>query len=176
MMRTHLGQAVQDVMNALGDLTRAVGNLVAATLGHSHLPFHLARGAHYMYVVKDTQPDVAFVAAFKVVDAEGHEVADPAGLTVETVSSDPNVVGIIPDAGGDAKKGAVHFGDPGLASVNTTVKLADGTLIGSFGAQFTVTVGDPAAIAAGTIAFEGLTEVPETPNPTDPVPVPVEPA
>ena len=129
-----------------------------------------------MYVVKNDNPDVPFVAAFQIVDAEGEAIPDPQGLQVETLSTNPGAVAIVPDPGGDPKKGSVHFGASGLAAVTTTVKKADGTLIGSFGAQFTVTVGDPAAVAAGTIAFEGLTEVPETPVPTDPVPVPVEPA
>jgi len=44
------------------------------------------------------------------------------------------------------------------SNINVTVSLLDGTVVGSFGAQFTVTAGDPKAITGGSIAFEGLIE------------------
>jgi hypothetical protein len=53
--------------------------------------------------------------------------------------------------------GVVHFGAPGIASLNVQVS-SGGNLLGSFGAQFTVTAGDVSAITGGTIQFEGLTE------------------
>lgn len=114
-----------------------------------------------MIIVKNDQPDVAYVASFSVVDAEGSPVPNPAGLTIEVTSDNPSAVSVLPDA--DPKTGSVHFGSPNpdgspaIANITVAVKLADGTLIGSFGEQFTVTAGDPAAIAGGTIVFEGLT-------------------
>ena len=151
-----LGEILRDVAIAFGGLVRAAGEVVRKLQ-----PYTLKKGAALMYVVKDTQAAVAVAASFDVQDAEGQVVTDPAvlsGLQVEIVSDNPGAVAIAPDPGGDPKKGVASFGSPGLANVNVSVKLADGTLVGSFGAQFTVTAGDPAAIAGGTIAFEGLTE------------------
>lgn len=153
-----LGQAARDVLAACGLLTTAVGNLIAVALGHPHHHLRL-KGALFMYIVKDDQVDVGYEVAYSVLDAEGEVITDPAGLVVEVVSDAPAVVGVLADPA-DQKKGTAHFGAPGLASINATVKLADGTIVGSIGAQFTVTTGDPAAISGGTLAFDGLTEAP----------------
>jgi hypothetical protein len=170
--------AVDDVFAALGALTRAIGHLVAVlfhgTCHHHHpLSFHVVgmqftltteEGVPLMIIVKDTQPDVTFAIAFNVVDAEGSPVPAPPGLTVETVSDNPSAVAVIP--GATDREGSVHFGSPNpdgspaLANITVSVKTADGTLIGSFGEQFTVTAGDPTAIAGGTITFADLTPPP----------------
>lgn len=107
-----------------------------------------------MFVLKDDHADVNFsVTAPDVTDAEGNKIP-AAELTYEVTSSDESVVAITTT---DGKSGSVHFGAPGQASINVNVKTGD-TLLGAFGAQFTVTTGDPAAIAGGSIGFDGLTE------------------
>lgn len=127
-----------------------------------------------MYIVKDDNPDVRYAMAPLVVkDAEGNVIDNPQ-LVVEVVSDNPDAVAVTPDA--DPMQGSVHFGNPGLANINATVKTAAGVLLGSRGAQFTVTTGDPAAIAGGELAFEGLTEAPaEAPAPPPVEPPPAEP-
>ena len=123
-------------------------------------------GAHIMFVVKNNQPDVPYtIAPGQVTDAEG-ELIDDAKLSYEVSSTDDAVVSITP--GADSLSGTVHFGKSGVASVNVTAK-SGADLLASFGAQFTVTKGDPAAITAGTISFGGLTEAEEPPvdQPTD---------
>lgn len=112
-----------------------------------------------MYIVKDDNPDVGFeIEAPIVTDAEGNEL--PATeMVFNTSSSDPAVVEVqIPDPV-DPQHGAVHFGKPGNAAITVNVLTKAGVLLGSFGAQFTVTVGDPASIVGGKITFAGLTEV-----------------
>ena len=113
-----------------------------------------------MYIVEDDQPDVPFgIMQPTVTDAEGNPV-DAGALSFEVLSTDADVVAVTQDSA-DPLKGNMHFGKPGVASVNCLVKRAsDGLVLGSFGAQFTVTAGDPAAILGGSIAFDGLTEAP----------------
>ena len=108
-----------------------------------------------MYIVKADHPDVGFSLSFTVTDSEGNVVPDSA-LEVFVESDNEEAVDILVDETGRA--GTVHFGSPGLANVNVTVEDAEGDLLGSFGAQFTVTAGDPAAIMGGTLVFEGLSE------------------
>ena len=116
------------------------------------------QGGDIVYIVKDNNPDVLYlINPGQVTDAEGN-VIEGATLTFSPVSSDPNVVALTPDPE-NPLRGIAHFGAPGTANINVTAALADGTIVGSFGSQFTVTVGDPAAMSGGSIAFEGLTEV-----------------
>lgn len=114
-----------------------------------------------MYIVKDDNPDVGFVLNLgTVTDSEGHEV--PSDSLMVTVESDnPDAVDVT--MGDDDRSGSISFGAPGLANLNVSVETASGKLVGSFGAQFTVTVGDPSAISGGSISFDGLTEAPEAP-------------
>jgi hypothetical protein len=134
---------------------------------HRRKSKYTLKGGKFMYIVKDTQPDVAFQLSFQVLDAEGSPVIDPAvlsALKVEVVSDNPSSVAVIADPDGNPLKGTVTFGSPNTdgtpsnANINITVSETDGTVIGVFGAQFTVTAGDPAAIASGTIVFAGLSE------------------
>lgn len=112
-----------------------------------------------MFIVKADNPDVNYSISFQITDSEGNVVPTPP-VTVAVLSDNPPSVEIIQDPA-DQLKGVAHFGGPGLANINVTVtRTSDGLLLGSFGAQFTVTAGDPAAISGGTIAFEGLTETP----------------
>lgn len=113
-----------------------------------------------MYIVKADNPDVGFSLSFTATDSEGNIVPD-ANLSVSVDSDNSDAVSITPD--GTGRAGTVTFGNPGLANVNVTVEDTSGNLIGSFGAQFTVTVGDPAAISGGTLVFGGLTEIPPVP-------------
>jgi hypothetical protein len=78
-------------------------------------------------------------------------------LSYEVTSDDPDVVAIAPDDDADPLTGSITFGAPGLANINVTVSSGE-TMLGSFGAQFTVVTGDPASIVGGGITLEGLTE------------------
>ena len=109
------------------------------------------------YIVKDDNPDVAFtITGGEQADAEGNVI--PGTSTFEVVSTDSNVLAVAVNA--DGKSGTVHFGAPGLASVNVTEKDASGAVIASGGDSFTVTLGDPASITPISVSFEGLTGTP----------------
>lgn len=110
-----------------------------------------------MYIVKDDNEDVGYsVVIDGVTDAEGNTV-DPSSVMVEVVSDNEAAVSVTPSE--SDRTGTIHFGAPGLANLNASVSDSNGNLLGSFGAQFTVTTGDPAAITGGSLSFEGLTEV-----------------
>jgi hypothetical protein len=115
-----------------------------------------------MYIVKADNPEVGFNLSFTATDSEGNTVPTDT-LNVNVESDNEDAVEVNTDAGG--MSGTVTFGNPGLANVNVTVEDDDGNLLGSFGAQFTVTVGDPKAIAGGTLTFDGLTEAEAEPTP-----------
>lgn len=145
-----------------------LANLVREALGLPRLtpaPAFTMEGGRLMFIVKDTQAPVEYtITPPTVVDAMG--VTVPGAHLVYKVASDSPAVVIAPDPA-DPLKGTVSFADPNkdgtnaLASVTVGVFLQDGTTqVGSFGAQFTVTPGDPAAIQGGSIAFAGLTEAP----------------
>ncbi len=109
----------------------------------------------FMYIVKADNPEVGFSVEFEAFDSEGNPAEeDSLDVTVESDNEDAVAVNFDEEAG----TGTVTFGSPGLANLNVTVMDADGELLGSFGAQFTVTAGDPASISAGTLTFEGLEE------------------
>lgn len=110
-----------------------------------------------MFIVKADHPDVPFtINPPSVVDSEGNPV-DPGTLRYAITTDNAEVVSLTLNP--DGVSGTAHFGAPGLANVNVTVEPADGgAMLGSFGAQFTVTAGDPAAIVGGSITFDGLTE------------------
>lgn len=120
------------------------------------------KGGSIMYIVRADNPDVGYhITPPTVTDSEGNPV--PSGeLTFEVTSDNPGAVEVVPSGPTD---GNTHFGapnpdgTPALANVNVLVKNAAGTVLGSFGGQFTVTPGDPSAIAGGTITFDGLSEV-----------------
>jgi hypothetical protein len=137
-----------------------LGLVVRRRRRHRHKKFTLKGGA-FMYIVKDSQVDVPFQISFQVVDGKGDPVPSTA-VNVATVSDNPSAVKIVP--GADQLSGTVSFGapnpdgSPALANITVTISLPDGTVVGSFGAQFTVTAGDPKAIVGGKIVFTGLTE------------------
>ena len=125
-----------------------------------------------MFIVKADHPAVPYtITPPQVTDSEGNPVAvDSLAFTVET--SNPEAVAVIPDppaadgTPGDPLKGMVSFGRPNPDGTPSTAAVtvlvsdkATGSLLGSFGAQFTIPAGDPAAIVGGAITFEGLTEV-----------------
>jgi hypothetical protein len=113
------------------------------------------------YIVKDDNPDVGFaVSVGEVTDAEGQPIED-AQLSYEIASSDDSVLAV--SINEDGKSGTVHFGAPGAAAFSVQVKGPDGTVLGSGGDNFTVTTGDPAAIASVSTSFDGLTPVDEAP-------------
>lgn len=122
-------------------------------------------GGEIMFIVKADNPDVGYtITPPSVTDSEGNPVS-VGDLTFEVSSDNPGAVALTPDPA-DQLHGSAHFGSPNadgspaMANINVAVKAtATGTLLGSFGAQFTVTTGDPAAIVGGSITFEGLTEV-----------------
>lgn len=113
-----------------------------------------------MFIVRADNPAVAYqITEPQVTDSEGNLISGE-DLSYEVTSTDSAVVAVEQDAENELR-GLVSFGGPGLASINAVVKDSTGDILGSFGAQFTVTVGDPAAIVGGSIAFEGLEEAPE---------------
>lgn len=118
-------------------------------------------GGAIVYIVKADNPDVNYsINPPQVTDSEGNVV--PAGeLTFPIESDNPAAVEVIPDG---PLSGKVHFGGPNAdgspASAAITARVIhNGNVIGVLGAQFTVTAGDPAAIAGGSLVFEGLVEV-----------------
>lgn len=116
------------------------------------------QGGMFMFIVKDDNSDVGYqIMPGQVTDVEGNVIPGET-ILVLAVSDNVDVVQLTVDPT-DPMKGTAHFGKPGTANINITESLADGSVVGSFGAQFTVTTGDPAAITGGTIAFEGLKEV-----------------
>jgi hypothetical protein len=130
--------------------------LVKAVERYLNVQPHLTGGFQIMFIVEADHADTRYsITPASAVDSEGNAIPD-AQLTYEVVSDNPASVEITPDTD-NTLAGGVHFGAPGLANVNATVKFGE-TLLGSFGAQFTITAGDPAAITGGGIAFEGLTE------------------
>jgi hypothetical protein len=113
-----------------------------------------------MFIVKDDNPSVGYrVTPGTAVDAEGNEVS-PEQLTVEVVSSDPDIVAVQPDPT-DGTAGTISFGKPGDAAITATVS-SSGGIHAVYGAQFHITTGDPASISGGSIAFDGLTEAEDT--------------
>ena len=129
-----------------------------------HRKKYFLKGGKFMYIVKADIQDVAYsVGGFTVLDSEGSVVPN-AELDIVVTSDNPGAVQLTPDPD-DQTKGIAHFGapntdgSPALSNITVAVNLKDGTMIGSFGAQFTVTPGDPAAISGGSIAFNGLAEV-----------------
>jgi hypothetical protein len=158
-----------DASVALGFLTIGIllGRVFRPRQPHSFV------GGRFMFIVKDDNPDVGYtITAPTVTDAEGSPV--PAGSLTFTVTSDnANAVAVTPDPT-NPLAGTVHFGSPkadgtpDTANINVAVTDAAGTLLGSFGAQFTVTAGDPAKIVGGSIAFAGLTEAQPAPPPAQP--------
>lgn len=124
------------------------------------LNFHKTGEIDVMYIVKNDNPDVGFsVSVGEVTDAEG-EVIDNAELQISVSSSDEEVISITDNGDGT---GQVHFGHSGTASVQVEVKGPNGQVLGSGGDVFTVTTGDPSAISAVGIGFDGLTPVEEPP-------------
>ena len=111
----------------------------------------------FMFVVKDDHEPVNFSLSLgDVTDAEGNVITD-ADLDVAVESSDANVLSV--EFSAFERRGTVSFGSPGVASLTATVKSGD-KLLGSGAADFTVTVGDPAAISSVGLSFDGLTEAP----------------
>jgi hypothetical protein len=175
--RGRIGEAVARVFRAFGELGHAIGELVHAALGMPEGP-HL-RGGFFMIIVKNTHPDVRYsVGGFTVVDAEESPV--PGAVVHVTVESDnPTAVAITPDAdpAPGSAGGSAHFGSPNPdgspAQATVTAKVMFGDkVVGLFTETFGVTAGDPEAIVGGTMAFEGLTPVEESPEPTEVTEVP----
>jgi hypothetical protein len=119
-------------------------------------------GGRIMFIVATDHEDVAYaIVPPSATDKEGNAIPE-AKLDYEVLSDNPDVVSITASAD-DPLKGTVHFGNPGQANINVNIS-HKGKLLGAFGAQFTTTVGDPAAIAGGGISFEGLSEAPTEPT------------
>lgn len=111
-----------------------------------------------MFVLPDDQPDVRFsVSAVSATDSEGHEVA----LIENLVSDNEDAVSFVFDEGSSAsapRAGAAHIGAPGVANVNYMATDAQGNIVKSSGAQFTITTGAIASVSGGDLAFEGISE------------------
>lgn len=115
-----------------------------------------------MYVVKSDHPDVTATLSVEARDSEGHKVPLPSGLRVEATSDNESAVSVA-QSEDDPFKFSVHFGtvpeDVDVTQANLIFNLFDANdaLIGTADASFTVTVGDVASIAIGSLSFEGLT-------------------
>jgi hypothetical protein len=122
------------------------------------------KGASFMFIVPDNQADVNYLITppTEIKDAEGFPVSTE-GLSYEVTSDNESAVKVTPDPA-DPTRGTVSFGgpnadgSPALANINALVKSQGGAVLGSFGAQFTVTAGDAAQILGGSLSFDGLSE------------------
>jgi hypothetical protein len=114
----------------------------------------------FMFIVQDSQPDVKFTLTAPVVeDARGNPITPQPALTAAVVSDAPDVGAVTFDP--TTLSGSVAFpGKEGTANINATFTDDADKLVGSFGAQFTVTAGPATQIVGGSIMFEGLTEAP----------------
>ena len=174
--RGSASEAIASVFRALGDLTRSIGELVSVL---THGPHHIhLKGGQFMIIVKDNNPDVRYaVGGFTVVDAEGSPVPG-AQVSVVVESDNPSAVVVTPDAdpapgsaAGSASFGSPNpDGSPSQATVTAKVMFGE-KVVGLFTETFGVTAGDPESIVGGTLTFEGLTPVVESPAPTVPTEV-----
>lgn len=118
-----------------------------------------------MFVVKQDHPDVTATLEVIARDSEGHKVPLPAGLSVQATSDNEEAVSLTQSAD-DPFQFTVHFGsvpeDTDNAQANLVFNLLNsaGILIGTADASFTITVGDVASIAIGSLKFDGLEEQP----------------
>jgi len=151
LIQFELGPKTQGLFNRLVKAVEALVDVTRESQDQSTF-----EGGMLMFVVQDNHAAVNFsITAPDVTDAEGHTV--PASeLSYETTSTDTSAVTVVP--GADQQHGSLEFGAPGQSSINVNVSDLNGNLLGAFGAQFTVTAGDPAAIVGGSINFEGLVE------------------
>lgn len=130
-------------------------------------------GGKIMYVVKADTPNQRYeiVPPDSVTDSEGHRV-NPETLDYEILSDNEGAIKLVPDDDNDPMRGTIEIGGPAedgtaaLANVNVLVSYK-GTVLGSYGAQFTVTAGDPAAITGGGLRFPGLSEEPAPEEPSE---------
>lgn len=147
---------VQPVLDVFRDMAHALHS-IADVLARSRRPAFSLKGGNFMFIVKADHPDAPYkITPPTIEDSEGNPVENP-NLAYELSSSNGAVVDMVADNDNDPLTGVFHFGQPGQASVNVNV-LFEGKIIGAFGAQFTVTAGDPARIVGGGITVEGLTE------------------
>lgn len=115
----------------------------------------------FMFVVKNDHAAEPFsIVTGDVTDSEGNIIPD-AQVDVEVLSSNEDAVSVTFDP--TAKSGEVSFVNAGLASVTAEVS-SKGKLLGSGAVDFTVTLGDPAAITSVGINFPGLEEAPPPPE------------
>jgi hypothetical protein len=121
-----------------------------------------------MFIVKADNPDVNFRIGIVARDSEGNAVPasaiDPAKIEVDVLSTNDELVEIVFDDDNDPLTGIVRFGRPSaseseIASVEVRASY-DGVALTPVGAQFMITVGDPAQFDAPTITFDGLTDTP----------------
>lgn len=111
----------------------------------------------FMYILKNDHPAVPFSLVLgDVTDAEGETIPD-AKLDVTVESDSPGVVAVTFDPA--TRAGEISFGTSGSANLTATVKSGE-TLLGAGAAAFTITTGDPAAISAVDLTFEGIDEAP----------------
>jgi hypothetical protein len=149
-------------LSIINDSTIAGFLLVAEALRDTTLPPPQPQPLEVKFVfkVKNDHQDESFSIG-NVTDAEGETLQDTTSLSVEVESSDPEVVSV--DFDPSTKSGTAHFGRSGVASLTASVKNANGDILGSGVAGFTVTAGDPAAVSDVKIAFSGITEETEPP-------------
>lgn len=118
-----------------------------------------------MFTVKANRPDEPYEIILPTLKSEGKVIpTTPADFDWTIESSNPSAVELVADSDENPLTGNVHFGTaqddgtPALSSVNVMGVHRDSGLAFSFGAQFTVTAGDPDEVSGGTISFPNLTE------------------
>lgn len=171
-IRTELQQSIDagfsDIskwLSIINESTIAGFALVAEALTATTLPPPQPQPleVRFVFKVKNDHQDESFsIALGNVTDAEGEVLQDITSLSVEVTTSDPEVVDVTFDRA--TNSGTAHFGHSGVASLTASVKNANGDILGSGAADFTVTAGDPAAISDVKLAFGGLTEEPTEPT------------
>lgn len=111
-----------------------------------------------MFKVKADNPDVVASFSETVTDSEGHAIKDQAVLDslVKSFTSD-NADAVAITKNDDGSYG-VKFGNPGVAALNISIALGDGTVLGSGVFGVTVVEGDPAAVTDIKLKLGDLVE------------------
>lgn len=123
-----------------------------------------------MFILPADHPNVTGRVVISATDSEGNPVdIDDERVTIETNSTNPELVEMVFDNDEDPATFELHIGRPSesdvdIASVEAVVTV-DGVPVQVAGAQFMITTGalDPSSVRAN-IQFDGITESPSEPT------------
>jgi hypothetical protein len=146
----------ETIQTGFSDIVEAIGKLtIPASTPLKPLE------VRFMFIVKNDHPSEPFsIVLGEVTDSEGNVIPD-AQVDVAVKSSNEDAVSVSFDA--DSRSGEVSFGNAGVASLTAEVS-SGGNLLGVGAVDFTVTLGDPAALSSIGINFPNLTEAPPAPE------------